>query len=466
MVSSRSLTVSSLVLLLGCTGDSAQQLVVEAQVNDTVHTVVDLTWATDDPGVSWVEFGEDPDALGRSTPMSESAETEHEVALYGLRPLTTVHYEVFTQTDDALLSVTGSIETEGLPSDLPELSVTAYEPDLASSAAYAMIILMGEPGAILVLDREGETVWYRRLASEIDDTAFFHSEVQFSEHHQQILYNAYGPELDDYVGGIQRLTFGGRYAETTETPLGHHDFVQLGEGALAWLAADVRSWYDPDVGEEVDVVGDAIVELQADGTERTVFSTWDWKEPHKTGRWDDTFWSRGQDWTHANALDYDASADTLLMSLGNLDTLVEVDRETGEVVHEYGPEGDYRIPPSSKRFVFQHDPQWTDEGTLLMYTAAPSGTENIAVEFALDHDEGLLRDTWSYGEGEGLATFAEGKVLRADNGNTLISWSTAGVVREVTPAGEIAWEVQSDVGFALLNVVLFDDFYTHAEARR
>ena len=45
--------------------------------------------------------------------------------------------------------------------------------------------------------------------------------------------------------------------------------------------------------------------------------------------------------------------------------------------------------------------------------------------------------------GEGFSDFpnAKGMVERVDNGYTLVNYGTDGIIREVTPDGDIAWEL-------------------------
>ena len=71
-----------------------------------------------------------------------------------------------------------------------------------------------------------------------------------------------------------------------------------------------------------------------------------------------------------------------------------------------------------------------------------------AVEYELDREAGTVRQVWSYDLG--IYTSSTGDADRLANGNTLITAAgtrTPGAdmrVVEVTPAGEVVWEVNAN----------------------
>ncbi len=68
-------------------------------VSDITYTTARVTWTTDEPATSQVEYGETTD-YGLSTPLDEDRVTSHNVMLSGLEPDTTYHFRV--NSKDAL----------------------------------------------------------------------------------------------------------------------------------------------------------------------------------------------------------------------------------------------------------------------------------------------------------------------------------------------------------------------------
>jgi hypothetical protein len=164
------------------------------------------------------------------------------------------------------------------------------------------------------------------------------------------------------------------------------------------------------------------------------------------------------DWTHANSLSYRESDGSYLISLGNLDTLIEVDRATGELLDTINADT-YTFTQGSAKFNYQHDAKWTDDNTLLMTTTA-GGT--FGVEYQVDQEAGTVDQIWSHGEGESVFAIVLGEVDDLPNGNRFVSFGMGGLVQEITETGEVVWELQARQAVdRFASVRFFDDFYAH-----
>ena len=62
-------------------------------------------------------------------------------------------------------------------------------------------------------------------------------------------------------------------------------------------------------------------------------------------------------------------------------------------------------------------------------------------EYELDHDAQTLRQLWSFGQGQGIYGDELGEAWRLPGGNTLHNTGTAQRLREITPDGEVVWDV-------------------------
>jgi len=451
----------ALLLFTGCTPGGYE---VQVVVKEQVATVVELSWATDEPGYSWVEFGLD-DEEARTTPSYVEPSLDHLHTLLGLPPYQEIWYRAVTELGDEVVTVEGRVTTGGLPAELPELTVTVHQPELMAPERYVLGTMLGEGqgnSGVYALDRDGNWLWYHQ-----DPPGSIVVEITVAE--GGFVYNRFGhdPSVDESV--LRRVSFDGANEEQLDTPLGHHSFTEFPDGSLAWIAIDPRDWWSDEEQADVPVVGDAVVLRTPEGEQRTLFSTWDWVEPERTSLWDEAFYPQGADWTHGNGLHYDPERALLVLSLRNINTVLELamDEARSEAwpLRQYGIEGDAQFVEDDQLFEasreeafhLQHDPTFTSDGTLLLTTILEARTQ--VAEYTVEEDGQKLRLIRTHGAEEELFASAMGMARELPNGNWLVSFGTSGLVQEVTPDGQVAWELRASAGCSLGDVQLFDGFY-------
>jgi hypothetical protein len=54
----------------------------------------------------------------------------------------------------------------------------------------------------------------------------------------------------------------------------------------------------------------------------------------------------------------------------------------------------------------------------------------------------MLRQVWAYGEDQGIEGKYAGEAHRLENGNTLHNFGTGARMREITPDGDLVWDVK------------------------
>ncbi len=213
----------------------------------------------------------------------------------------------------------------------------------------------------------------------------------------------------------------------------------------------------------VDVVGDAINIHTPEGDDLLLFSTWDWAVPGINPWFDENFYPGAKDWTHANTVDHNEHANSMLLSLRNLALLLEIDMVDGEVLRTLGGEAPEAFTPGSSRFAYQHDPNWTDDGSILMVSTSRSSEtgrdETIAIEYEVIPETGGLHEIWSYGRGLGLHAPYHGGARVLPNGNRLVNFGAAGAIHEATPEGQTAWALTSVRDVALGSTLMVDSLY-------
>lgn len=156
----------------------------------------------------------------------------------------------------------------------------------------------------------------------------------------------------------------------------HHDIIQLPDGnfmALSYAFGDY--FYKKFDGKEHHVAGDLIVEFNRAGK---LLWTWNALKHLDPLRVRDGFVSplpvidpsngkKSNDWSHGNALLYDAKDDSVLLSLRHQDWILKIDHKTGKVIWKLGEDGDFKLVGGGRWFFHQHSPELEPDGSILMY---------------------------------------------------------------------------------------------------
>jgi hypothetical protein len=303
-----------------------------------------------------------------------------------------------------------------------------------------------------------------------------------------------------------------RLGLSTDDYVQHHDVVKLPNGnvlTLVWenITADqaIELGRDPEfVAENGNFWFDGIIEINPMTTE----IVWEWSardhliqdfDPGKPnygvvadnpGRLDINVFRKNReggvsdDWTHANALDFNAELDQIIFSSNYLSEVYVIDHSTtpfeaqGGTGGRYGKGGDFlfrwgnpanydRGDADDQQLFAQHDSHWIrpglpGEGNIMIFNngLAEPRPYTTVVEIAPPmNDDGsyVLGDDGSYeaaevvweysptGDEQFFSFFISG-ANRLPNGNTLVTKGAGGHVREITADGEIVWEYIFDEG--------------------
>jgi hypothetical protein len=332
--------------------------------------------------------------------------------------------------------------------------VLTYDPERASRERYLFGSVEDSDGGeydgyylrtfwLYILDRQGRIVWYYADPSTNATSSFQRIALD-----GEYIWIEKRPFSSGGERSVLELTLDWEYLQETDVP-GLSDCIDVtAEGSLLY-----------DVGGELR-------EMNRGGEHRSIWSC--------TEHFGAAFHC------YTNTINHYPEEDTVLLSFPYENTVVEVDRHSGELVGQYGnPRGSYRFgeplhsPPQDWVFSFQHFPTRTEQGTLLVSTHLPGcHRESEAgqyqhgfVEFDIDREARRLEERWRYTGGPEWP-HAKGMALRLENGNTLVNYGTGGVIREVTPGGRTVFHVEFDVpeGNDFYNKmvghnVLVDDLY-------
>ena len=414
-------------------------------VNETIGSVVHVSWQQEVSATAWLEFSTDGETWQRSPQLVREV-GEHEALILGVPYGSTFTFRVASdQGEGTVYAEDQSASNDPLPEEAPVPALTTADQSGWAESDRWLLIGMSNEGENweaeafwkLILNRDGEVVWAHETPGGY--RSFY---MQPSRDGSHIIWDetTFWTDFDKGAGSqVHRMTLDGAILESIALPGLHHTFIDLGEGHLVWGGVEER--------EEV------IRERDADGDVRPVWNC-------------DAFWtahgaSRGCD---GNAMFFNEPDNTLLFSSDNDNTVVELDRETGEVLRYFGQlDGAWAFSEGSNAFWKQHSPTYTEEGNLLLSTwAAENRQEVVAREYALDEENQQLVEVWSCGEGTGDIGRYAGEAHRLAGGNTLLNYGDGGIIREYTPGCEVVWHLVWPGGPLLGRAMFLDDLYDYA----
>ena len=250
----------------------------------------------------------------------------------------------------------------------------------------------------------------------------------------------YWADYDSGTGSqVHRMKIDGTIVQSYATPGLHHAFTERADGTLVWGAA---SWDD-----------EALVHMLSDGTVETLWSCDDFQQMvNDTGH------------CQSNSLYWHEPSDTYLYSFYSFDSVVEVEAATGYSLRWWGHvDGAWDFDPHDSAFWWQHGATYTDAGNLLLSTQLTDDSDVLVVrEYELDRPGQVLRQVWSFGEDQGLEGSTAGEAHRLPNGNTLHNFGAGSRMREITPDGQVVWDVAWKDERLLGRTIFVEDLYVFA----
>ncbi len=339
---------------------------------------------------------------------------------------------LFESGDERLESEPQTISTPDWPETLPVPQLLTSNPDGWDPTLPYVLTSLNQSGDertgdwwVFILDRKGRVLW-----SRFTPTDWVSRYVRIGVTGRDILidYDSYWSQGAAGIDSrVWRMQLDGELIHEYLTPGLHHSFTELPDGRVVWLA--LENTYTNEILRVVDDAGQ-------------VDDLWNCQEQF-VGRSElsGLFLQCG-----TNGLYYSEPRDTFLVSSWALDTVIEVEHATGNTVRYFGQaDGAWDFDPPESEFDWQHGPIYTDDGNLMVsskrYDAEAARYETVVYEYEVDEAEEALREVWSFGKGEGIYGMYMGEVHRLPGGNTLHNYGEESRLREVTPAGEIVWEV-------------------------
>jgi Arylsulfotransferase (ASST) len=389
-------------------GDSAPTcaFTVSSALSSSIQTVGIVEWSSDLAAIqsASIEFGLD-ESYGQRAPVDLTAPNHHTLLL-GMKPSRTYHFRIAVQGDSVSCKSRDFLLTTGpVANGLPGVSLTDHG---GPSAGGFFLSSFLTSGPAFVLDADGDYVWSYGTG-EMGRAALTHD----GKYLWYAAVNVAGgaPSMKRVtLDGLEETDFTADFGEI------HHDFTLLPDDTIAFLQHDGDS--------------DRVMERAPDGSVSEVFAV---------GA------ALGETHTHANSLHYFAGDDTYTVSELATSSFIKVTR-AGDVVWILGgTHGDFTGDGAS--WENQHGHQVLAADRLLFFSNGPADGDSTALEVKLDLANMTATRTWQYEPGQHCLIF--GDVERLANANTLVTFSTLGLVHEVTADGQLVRELTWDLGGAL-----------------
>lgn len=274
------------------------------------------------------------------------------------------------------------------------------------------IILVSPAGEDLAVgfDYAGDARWHMNVPCVFDVKRLKNGNLIMGSH--RVVQMPY------YMSGLYEISPCGKIYKEYRLPGGyHHDEMEMENGDLLVLTDDLRS----------ETVEDMCVLVDRNTGE--IKKTWDYKNflnpktVSRSGSWSD------HDWFHNNAVWYDKNTNSLTFSGRHIDSMVNIDYETGELNWIIGdPEGwpqemvdKYFFTPVGNNFEWQYEQHAnviTPDGDVMCFDNHHYGSKNKdkyapakdsysrGVRFKINTKDKTIEQVWQYGKDRGAEFFS------------------------------------------------------------
>jgi hypothetical protein len=419
-------------------GPVVSNVQIEPNPNNVLSCVV--TFDTDVPARAEVQFGVgEPEFRIRG----KERATEHSILVIGMHAETEYLLRVVATDNRGSSSVDSEFTTGTLPDEVPVPELTVNEP--ASLLGWTLTNVQVDPGpsggaakvpaVLLMVDEFGVPVWYHING----DTPDIRGDISAELLDNGNLLIGPAPEEPpseiDLAGNV--IWQGPHQPISGDGPIMTHDAKKLDDGTYVVLRDTAAT-----IVEQYDAENELI---------------WEWALA-------DHFPAPvSGDWCHGNSITVDANAEVMFVNCRWQGTF-KVDRTNGEIVwllsgtFEDATPGDFEFDPPEGRFSDSHDPEFHEDGSVLLYDNRYREGHSRVVEYALDEVNLVATQVWEFPGSFDVDSWYHddwysviwGDADRLANGNVLV---TAGVrtldstrIFEVTRDGRVVWEMKLRVG--------------------
>ena len=419
---------------------------LSATLHDPHKTMIYVSWTQQEEARRvYVEYSVD-EGVWDVTPVREGTLGEHTQLVVGVPYSHDVTWRVVSEAGEQRVASADQVTATGdPPAELPWVEVDIAVPELWDPEDRFLLTSTTERDGfehssadfwMVILDRKGRVVWSKTTPRKTwtlfakparDGEAILHDESTY---------------WTDFAGGlgslIHRIKLDDTVEHTWATPGLHHSFDDLDPDTLVWMGQSGVDdlLYRSERGQPTEVIWECLQWLDAVNISAG---------PGGVGR----------NYCGANAIAWYPPRDSFVISLFSHETVLELEPDApGDGVRWFAnrPGNQGLSLPDDARWEWQHDAQLIDDDRLLLSSGVRplgpgfpegQGYEHTAVyEYTIDLDAEELTLAWSHHSEPEWASQYKGGAWRLENGNTTHYFGDFPGFKEITPDGEVAWQLR------------------------
>jgi hypothetical protein len=419
------------VMAGGSGGGSGCAITATHTMSSKIGTVGIVEWSTDLASIESanIQFGLDT-SYGMTAPV-DLAEPNHRTLLLGMKTSKTYHYRVaVTAGGQVCTSQDYTLETGPPPNGIyqnPTITTPGTKEQLYGGYMITARWGMNNMGPSVILDADGDLVWWFPVEDDVIRTRLSYDGKRIW------IRNTAQADGD---GWVRRMTLDGLTEEKWDLEHTTHDLAVLPDGNVGLISHASNGCWE-------------IVEFNPETEElKPLFNP---SEAH------------GSTMCQVNYLAYntgtnptDVSDDSFMISDYRQSTVIKINRQ-GELQWVLnGTNSDF----TGTTWSGQHGIHILGPDHLLVFSngSMGAGSKSMVYELMLNMSNMTAEEVWSC-DGD-LSTPFGGDVQRLDNGNTLITYSSSGVIHEVSATGELlqsfVWPINNSISYVEKRKSLYD----------
>jgi len=397
------------------------------------NTVQEVEWTTDFANVTRarIEFGLAGGELGMTAPV-DLEELDEPTYLVGMKADRDYAFRIVAESEAGTCTSSElSFTTGSLPDGLPLITKAVSKP--GASQGFIVTTPGVDPDfagqardlpSAYIFDTDGDLVWW------IDEVVFDAVHAQLSWDAKHVWFFSRNSAQPDFWNVVE-APWHGIFFYPEGVGFAPYDFAVFPNDGVAAPHPEVST--DPP----------SYVELRSTEFGRGYFVLSDLSE----------LYDAEEGGFRPTAVRYQPEDDTVTFGDSLLGGFIKV-THAGDLVWQLGgssPKGDSFALEGIEQWADNNGYHLTSDGRLLFFnnTSVGAGGDPASrvVELQLDEENWTATKTWEY-QDDAMYSADLGDVQRLPNGNVLITYSMLGVMREVTPSGEIVQEFDNSHSFA------------------
>lgn len=218
--------------------------------------------------------------------------------------------------------------------------------------------------------------------------------------------------MDENYKEVERINY--LLEDGTSIPLENHSYLYLGENhyiLTTYKAVEKEERINSKM-QKVYVMDSYIQEIK-DGKILWEFNTTKYPELYNYSSLEKLDYEKPyQDYVHINSMEIDKIDGNLICSYRNIDAIIKIDRETGELIWILGGEGDEFGLTEKQKFSKQHSAISIGDNTIMLYDNGNANKKSRVLKIKINEKDKKIEEYTEYNTG--LYAYMMGSVRELD----------------------------------------------------